>query len=342
MAILPAARYRNRAALVRRKANFVRAIRGPWLALFGALALAGCELVNPTPPIAPQSQPQVAPAPDVVPRSAASQSLARYYTSLQNDLLTRGLLRTDGGGPDTPFSPDDLARNFETIAFFGEYSRGGATPLRRPGSSGLLSRWKSPVRIRTEFGASVSLEQRQKDQASITSYAARLARITGHPISTVPDTARNNANFYVFVAGEDDGDFITRRLKQLIPNISQAELDLFTNLPRSLYCLVVAVSDARSAQTYTRAVALIRAEHPDLVRLSCIQEEIAQGLGLPNDSPRARPSIFNDDDEFALLTNHDELLLKMLYDPRLIPGMTADEARPVVRIIARDLMGQAL
>ena len=58
---------------------------------------------------------------------------------------------------------------------------------------------------------------------------------------------------------------------------------------------------------------------------------------LANDSRNARPSIFNDDDEFSLLTNHDELLLKMLYDPRLEPGMTAREAEPITRIIAREL-----
>ena len=121
-----------------------------------------------------------------------------------------------------------------------------------------------------------------------------------------------------------------------------AELDLFTNLPRSYYCLVVAVSGSHNPNDYTRAVALIRAEHPDLVRLSCIHEELAQGLGLSNDSPSARPSIFNDDDEFALLTSHDELLLKMLYDPRLKQGMTADEARPITGMIARELMGQEL
>ena len=44
-------------------------------------------------------------------------------------------------------------------------------------------------------------------------------------------------------------------------------------------------------------------------------------MGLANDSPDARPSVFNDDEEFAFLTRHDELLLKMLYDPRLRPGM---------------------
>jgi hypothetical protein len=32
----------------------------------------------------------------------------------------------------------------------------------------------------------------------------------------------------------------------------------------------------------------------------------------------------------------------MLYDPRLTPGVTVDQARPVVRIIARELMGQPL
>ncbi|MBL4767295.1 MAG: DUF2927 domain-containing protein [Rhodobacteraceae bacterium] len=255
---------------------------------------------------------------------------------VQNNLLTHGLLRTDGGGPDTPFTPDTLAANFERIAFFSEYTRGSLTP----GSGGAerLSRWSGPVRIGIEFGASVPSDQRARDTASIKNYTNRLARVTGHSISN----ATRNANFHVFVAGEDDRAFIETRLKQLVPNISQTELDLFHNLPRSIYCLVVAVSGSGTPNNYIRAVALIRAEHPDLVRLSCIHEEIAQGLGLPNDSPSARPSIFNDDDEFALLTNHDELLLKMLYDPRLKQGMAADQARPVVRIIARDLMGQEL
>ncbi|MCP4818328.1 MAG: DUF2927 domain-containing protein, partial [Shimia sp.] len=66
----------------------------------------------------------------------------------------------------------------------------------------------------------------------------------------------------------------------------------------------------------------------------------AQGLGLPNDDPKARPSIFNDDDEFALLTTHDEMLLHMLYDQRLSAGMTVDEARPIIYILAREQTGR--
>lgn len=302
------------------------------------LALAGCDETL-TSSIAPEprpAQPQGVSNAYVAP-SAASQDLARYYLSVQNNLLTRGLLRTDGGGPDTPYDADDLARNFETIAFYNEYpAQAVATGARR--TSRQLSRWTSSVRIKPEFGPSVAPDVRQQDAARIDAYANRLSRLTGHPVSTVS----RNANFHVFVAGEDDTEYVQTRLRQLIPGIGQAQLDLFDELPRSFYCFVFASASNGSPQTYTRAVALIRSEHPDLVRLSCIHEEIAQGLGLPNDSPSARPSIFNDDDEFALLTSHDEKLLTILYDPRLRPGMSADEARPVVRIIARELMGQSL
>ena len=75
-----------------------------------------------------------------------------------------------------------------------------------------------------------------------------------------------------------------------------------------------------SPSIYSAVIILIRAEHPPLTRLSCVHEEMAQAMGLPNDSPEARPSLFNDSLEFALLTEHDAILLRMLYDPRLRPG----------------------
>ena len=140
-------------------------------------------------------------------------------------------------------------------------------------------------------------------------------------------------------ASKDDGDFIRKRVQQILPNISAENLEIFANPPRSFYCLVLAGGPQQDPLSYTQGVALIRAEHPDLVRQSCVHEEVAQGLGLRNDSPRARPSIFNDDDEFALLTSHDEKLLTMLYDRRLQPGMSAEQARPIARVIANELMG---
>jgi hypothetical protein len=109
-----------------------------------------------------------------------------------------------------------------------------------------------------------------------------------------------------------------------------------TTMPRNTYCLVYAYA-ASGSSAYSRAFAVIRAEHPDLLRTSCFHEEIAQGLGLANDSRQARPSIFNDDEEFALLTGMDEKMLRILYDPALRPGMTEAEARPIVESLATRL-----
>ena len=73
----------------------------------------------------------------------------------------------------------------------------------------------------------------------------------------------------------------------------------------------------------------IRDEVQGLSRQACLEEEISQSLGLVRDDPTVRPSIFNDDEEFALLTRHDELLLQILYDPALAPGMDRATAEPM-------------
>jgi len=287
------------------------------------LALAACDM--PVPDASAPAPPRGATAADDVP-SARSKALAARYARTERDLKARGLLRTDGGGPDTPFTDTDLMRNFERIVFFDEYAPGAG--FRSPsGRAGGLRRWAEPVRIAVEFGASVPEEQRAADRDTLDAYAARLSRAARHPISTV----RRRANFHVLVMSEDDRAEGLDRVRALAPDIDTATFGVFRNMPRSIHCLVVAFSDRGNPHTYDLAIAWVRAEHPPLMRESCFHEELAQGLGLANDSPRARPSIFNDDDEFAHLTTHDEMLLRMLYHPDLSPGMRPDEARPVLR-----------
>jgi hypothetical protein len=305
--------------------------------LWGALALAGalgaCVSAQ-----APRSSPSAPSRPsaalaNVPPPSAASEAVRLHFAKVQADLLGTGLLRTDGGGRDTPFTARMLAENFVQIALYDEYTRGPRGPEQRQSSS-TLRRWDAPVRIGLRFGASVPPDRRATDTARIGSYLGRLSRLTGHPIS-LSDTA---PNFFVYVVSEDERRTIGPTLNAALPGLSGSEIAGVTNMPISTYCLVYAVSDGKSGR-YTRAFAVIRAEHPDLLRLSCIHEEIAQGLGLANDSPRARPSIFNDDEEFALLTVQDELMLRILYNPALRPGMTESEARPIIQSLADALVG---
>ncbi len=271
--------------------------------------------------------------PKITAPSGQSNALRVFYRRLENDLVARGLLRVDGGGPDTPFTDTQLTRNFVRIALFNEYVASGDTLLARPTAS-RLSRWTQPVRFGVEFGASIPADQRAKDSAEVTKYAARLARATGHPISV------NNANpnFHVMFWNENDRIGSEKRLRELAPDIDPSSLRAILTIPTEQLCIVAAFSQAGRSD-YFKAIAVVRGEHPDLLRKSCIHEELAQGLGLPNDSPAARPSIFNDDEEFGLLTTHDELLLRMLYDNRLRPGMDAAEAAPIVRRIATELTG---
>ncbi len=304
--------------------------RGTRAALLAVMALAACEVQAPA-PVTPPATPQEPEGAGYA--SPLSRELADYYARVERDLLAQGLMRTDGGGPDTPFTQHQLVEDFIRIALYEEFSNVGGFMVARQTRS-RLHRWEKPVRIGIEFGASVPEEQRRADRAEIAAYARRLARIADHPISVVSQ----GANFHVLVVSEDERRRLGPHLKELAPSLSPAAIRAIEDLPRSTFCLVFAV-DPDGSGTYDRAVAIIRAEHPPLMRRSCIHEEIAQGLGLANDSPDARPSIFNDDEEFALLTTHDELLLKMLYDPRMRPGMTPEEARPVAEIIAAELMG---
>jgi hypothetical protein len=67
--------------------------------------------------------------------------------------------------------------------------------------------------------------------------------------------------------------------------------------------------------------------------VSCVVEELTQVLGLPNDSEKVFPSIFNDLSTDVYLSGLDYLLLKMLYDPRVKAGMDEHTVRPVLKKI---------
>lgn len=299
------------------------------------IGLAGCEALNPASP--PSVGPIARPAPTkpkVTPQSKVSRDMTTHLARVQSDLLVQGLLRMDGGGPDVPFSKRNLADNFIRIAMFDEYTHTGGKIIARETES-RLRRWEQPIRMKIEFGPSTPLAQRTADRSSISNYIKRLSRLTGVPIRLTS----GDANYNVLILNEDERQAAGPRLQALAPGISAASLQTVTDMSRSTLCLVFAYSNDADASTYAKAVAVIRGEHPDLMRLSCFHEELAQGLGLANDSPAARPSIFNDDEEFGLLTHHDELLLQMLYDRRLQAGMTAAQARPIVEQLAAELLG---
>lgn len=295
--------------------------------------LAACVSPMAPPPAALPTAPGPA-APTLPKPSAESAAAHAYYSQVQQALLSQGLLRSDGGGVDTPYTDRMLAETFIQIALRDEYQPGSGGRLVSPGTPTTLRRWEGPVRVGLRFGASVPADVRATDTARVASFLARLAQVTGHSIR-LDD---GNPNYIVYLVSEDERRALGPQLLAAMPGLGATDVAGMTQMAQSTYCAVLAQSRGQSG-VYIRAFAVVRAEHPDLLRLSCIHEEVAQGLGLPNDSPRARPSIFNDDEEFALLTRMDEDMLRILYNPALRPGMSEAEARPIVYDLAAKLVG---
>lgn len=238
------------------------------------------------------------------------------------------LFRRDRDPADAPFSNEDLARDFERAVFFSEFHTNDGRVVRGE-REGVLARWETPIRYRLGGDAVAAHEPPR-----FREIAARLSAATGLEISEAdawdqPDLLITIASRAARLRGAEaleaargpETEGLIYRLRETDPET---------------ICTASAAFDLESQEIIQGAI-IIRGEVSDAVREICAEEEFAQILGPANDDPCARPSIFNDDAEFSLLTAHDELILRVLYDPRLRPGMTREEAMPIARRIIAEL-----
>ncbi len=247
----------------------------------------------------------------------AGQPSREEYDALQRHLMAAGLMRTDLDPADAPYSNADLVRNFGRVAFY--VARSGLKDVRR------MRRWEGPVRYRlygSGFGA--------KDVAEVEALMGRIARLTGRPVAPAPDGEAENFAIYLTEPGERD-----RISAEIAARDREAALvfDFWRSGDEAICMFNIEDRDGALVEAHV----FIGTETAGLLRRSCFHEEIVQAMGLPNDHELVRPSLFNDDEEFALFTRHDEWLMRLLYHPDIRPGMTFAEAEPVVRALLRRL-----
>jgi hypothetical protein len=201
-------------------------------------------------------------------------------------------------------SVEYLQQAFTEIALHNEYSS-GEQPVRK---------WVQPVKVWLEHHT-----DQPEQHALLTRYHFQhLAKITGHPISFA--SSRQEANFIV----------VFSHLQLWRNDIALVSGDLLTKPPDDAVCVFGLRLDQKSA--ITRAWVVIPVDYAQEHRqlLSCIVEETTQAMGLPSDSDKVFPSVFNDHTPESLLTGLDALLLKMLYQPAIKPGMRAAQVKPVL------------
>ena len=251
---------------------------------------------------------------------------AADYAAYESMLRDKGKLRAETVAADAPFGPADLVRNFERVSLNREAdaTRPGGDRNLQPSP---LRRWHGPLRYRLQGGGVTPA-----DRAEVAVLMDRIARLTGLDIAEAGD----GANFLILITTPEERDRVTAALAETAPRFAQT-FRYWRERPE-LICIADNAVLRERPSLIGAAMVVIGAETRGLLRRACLHEEIVQALGPANDHDAVRPSIFNDDGEFALLTRHDALLLRMHYDERLEPGMTAAEAMPVVRRIARELM----
>lgn len=256
----------------------------------------------------------------------ACDNTRETYRHYSDTLTTGGKLRTDRAPLDAAFSNSNLAENFERIALNREYRRENdqlieeTTPTR-------LSRWEKPIRYVVTGGAATGA-----DRSEYRSFAKKLANLTGLEIVE----EEGEPNLSILILGPEErrlfvADLEREGLAENMPLVVQWADDVYYP------CVGQVAYDDIDTGLITGAMIVIKGELEGVLRSSCIHEELTQTLGLMNDDPDVRPSIFNDDQEFALLTEHDEILLRILYDRRLRPGMEAEEARPLLPEIIEEI-----
>lgn len=205
-----------------------------------------------------------------------------------------------------------LVESFMAIAMEREYGE-----ARQP----RFTRWQQPIRLQliNESGDKPLQAEVVKVQAT------HLAHITGHPINLV----NSKPNLTLIMTDYS-------RMKSWATRTMGADPSVAVALKEGL-CLANYATNGK--QEINRATIIIPVDYSRAKGrfLDCVVEELTQVMGLPNDSDRVFPSIFNDNSIDSFLTGLDYVLLKMAYHPSLKPGMSRDEIRAALPVALADL-----
>lgn len=187
--------------------------------------------------------------------------------------------------------------------------------------------------IKWEKGINYYFDHRYPDRTVNEQLAGlhlqHLTSITG--VKMKHTKRRSNANLVIIFSKEKNmvRDFTHAVGLKSIPSVRK--------LIRKNVCL--AYTSYSSSGKIHRAIVLVAIDKAREAAglVSCIVEELSEIMGLPNDSKKVYPSIFNDYSTEDLLTGLDYLMLKILYDKRIKAGMTRRQLMPVLNKIIAEL-----
>jgi hypothetical protein len=196
---------------------------------------------------------------------------------------------------------DQLMGYFETVVFGNEVPGREATIVRK---------WLSPIRYK--FGGISSVIERSRAVAQ--AHMAALTRFSNLEFQEIPATDPGEQLVIWFTD--------TARMEEAGLALAANPEDLVGT--QGARCFFLSYYGDNGVLVAARVV--INADLGPEVVAHCLLEEVTQTLGMPNDDRAIVPSIFNDTMQLDALSFIDQVIVRILYDPRLAPGTPRAEA----------------
>jgi len=211
------------------------------------------------------------------------------------------------------FSDSEIVDGFLKVAFGAEFRFGRQTDRIR--------KYDRPVRV--------FIENRAKPdrQSQVVDIIADIrTRMKDLDIAVTAD--RNEANAIVRLVYDRD---LTQTMRQLYGRENTRKIQR----SQDPQCLAGFTKDDTFRIQHSEVILVV--DVGDFTFLDCAYEEILQALGPINDDGSIPWTMFNDDVSLGFFGIYDQLLMNILYDPRVRPGMTRAEVQGLLPSILPDV-----
>lgn len=223
-------------------------------------------------------------------------------------LMTGFFFSSPAKSANESFSMEEIMDGFEKTVFGLEYRSWSWRPY-------LVKKFTRPVHF---YVHNLSARDRRK---TVNRFVKEIGKRVGG-LTTAITNDRASANFEVYVVDRVQYEPVVRK-------------DIYKNDRARVpgRCLVRVVSGRNGIK---RSAAVIVSDEGEFLFRRCLVEELLQGLGPMNDDAALTHSVFNDSSRHSRFTVFDQLILNMLYDPRIRPGMSKQQTKDILPIVARD------
>ena len=205
-----------------------------------------------------------------------------------------------------------IKRDFMSVVMSAEY--GGNSKFGRS-----VKKYDSTVRF-----AIINHSKRDR-RRTIRNFVGSLpTKIAGLKTSVVSSPAQ--ANFRIHVVDKD----------QYADVIRNKVYDDPTKRVRGK-CFVRVLA-SHNADSIGSTDVVIRSDDGERLFQRCMVEEILQGLGPLADKGNKNLSIFNTASQHSSFTVHDQVLMNILYDPRIKPGMSKSQVAKILPKVMHDCL----